>query len=322
MGNLINIAFQGGTHGNYLRFFIEKFSTLTPEIKDLPFTKIGTSHKEIKYSNKVNIYHPSEHNDNFINVDEPHVLITISNDDLLYYQRLVFIRPSDQNLKTNEDNIVLTEKFWGRNINGKFLEANDNHINSFKELYNCKDVPTIVPVFIFRDYIKLLWLSDDDHYYIKRNKLYQKNKPAQCFELPVSTFHDTKKFIKTIIELSQQFNLEIKIDQSAYDIHELFLKNLTNFETKDRMKDILDCIKNKKLYNLNNVDIIEQSYINAWVEKNYEFITMPHSKSYFKNTLEICEYIDWFPHHYKAMNPNLPTFNGRPNPFYLHNKTK
>ena len=31
--------------------------------------------------------------------------------------------------------------------------------------------------------------------------------------------------------------------------------------------------------------------------------------------------IDWFiehyPNHYKAMNPNMPEFDGKPNPFYL-----
>ena len=31
---IVHIAFQGGTHGHFLRYFLDKFSTLTPPITD------------------------------------------------------------------------------------------------------------------------------------------------------------------------------------------------------------------------------------------------------------------------------------------------
>ena len=34
------------------------------------------------------------------------------------------------------------------------------------------------------------------------------------------------------------------------------------------------------------------------------------------------DYLKYYPEHYKAMNPNLPKFNGIPNPFYLWNLKK
>ena len=37
------IGFQGGTYGNFLRYFLDKFCSLTPAIDDLPFNEIGTS---------------------------------------------------------------------------------------------------------------------------------------------------------------------------------------------------------------------------------------------------------------------------------------
>ena len=58
MSHLVNIAFQGGTHGNYLRFCLDKFSTLTPDINEDPFTANNTSHKTLNYSGLINRYHP------------------------------------------------------------------------------------------------------------------------------------------------------------------------------------------------------------------------------------------------------------------------
>ena len=54
-----------------------------------------------------------------------------------------------------------------------------------------------------------------------------------------------------------------------------------------------------------------------WIEKNNSFIQVPNTREFFKDTLEIVEYIEFYPNHYKAMNPNLPMFNGIPNPFHL-----
>ena len=41
---LLNIVFAGGTFGNFLKWFLDKFSKKTPEISLTPFNDIGTSH--------------------------------------------------------------------------------------------------------------------------------------------------------------------------------------------------------------------------------------------------------------------------------------
>ena len=56
----LHIAFQGGTHGHFLRYFLDRFSRHTPVIKDNPFLTIGTSHNsEITYSENFDLYHPT-----------------------------------------------------------------------------------------------------------------------------------------------------------------------------------------------------------------------------------------------------------------------
>ena len=49
---------------------------------------------------------------------------------------------------------------------------------------------------------------------------------------------------------------------------------------------------------------------------------MPNIDPFFSNTQQIVDFIQYYPEHYKAMNPNLPTFNNIPNPFYLWNLKK
>ena len=63
---LLNIVYHGGTFGNFLKFFLDKFSTKTPNIAGDSFTEIGTSHNDnsIQYSGLIQKYHPSFTNDN------------------------------------------------------------------------------------------------------------------------------------------------------------------------------------------------------------------------------------------------------------------
>ena len=42
-GELLNVAYFGNTHGSFVRYFIDKFSELTPPVTQSPFDKQGSS---------------------------------------------------------------------------------------------------------------------------------------------------------------------------------------------------------------------------------------------------------------------------------------
>ena len=67
---------------------------------------------------------------------------------------------------------------------------------------------------------------------------------------------------------------------------------------------------------------MQEAYLYAKLEEENDYVIMPLVNNFFQNTKDILEYITYYPKHYKAMNPNLPTFNGIPNPFYLANLKK
>ncbi len=309
---LANIVYQGGTHGNYLRYCLDKFSTLTNDIEGLPFTKSGTSHNtDLKYSNAFTRYHPNKDAPYFNNINEPHILITVDIDDILFLERMVTIRAGDYDIDTNQDKIKMHDRF---------LDA-FSWREKFQSLYNINllDCYTI-PRFILRDFFKLSFLDPIKNGFIVNDKRLKENKPKNTFLFPVKNFWDKDKFFYTLKQVDKQFNLELKITDET--IHDMFLDKLLFFKTKDRANDIIKAIKNNQDIDISNIDTVEQAYISAWIEKNNDFILIPMCNQFFKSTGEIMEWIKQYPQHYKAMNPNLPKFNGIDNPFYLHGKQK
>ena len=311
MGHLVNIAFQGGTHGNFLRFFIDKFSRHTKDIDGNPFTENHTSHLPVSYSGQVTKYHPTDHEPIYQNIDQPHILITIEKEDLMFIERWATIRAGDHKIDTSQDTVEVNSFFL------KYFPWKEK----FLKLYNLdlEKTPKI-PKFLIRDFYKLSFLDPAHSGYIIADIFYRKNKPKNTFCFPVSSFWNEEKFYNTIEQVNKKFGLQLEIyDKTVYTT---FHKNLHFLDTRYRVNEVINCIKDKKNISLQSLDRVEQAYISAWIEQTFDFITVPLQNSFFKSTLEICEWINYYPKHYKAMNPNLPTFNGIPNPFHLWNLKK
>lgn len=311
MEKLVNIAFQGGTHGNFLRFFIDKFSWHTKDINELPFTENNTSHLPVNYSGLISRYHPADQEPYFQNVDEPHILITVEKEDLLFIERWVTTRAGDFKVDTSQESIQVNSAFlhefnWGK---------------KFAKLYNVdlEKTPRI-PKWLLRDFYKLSFLDPNHSGFIANDNVYRKNQPKNTFLFPVSSFWESERFFDTLEKLDKKFDL--RLDMNGQSVYNLFQKKLQFLDTRFRAQKVIDSIKNNEHMDVKDLDTVEQAYIYAWLEQSFEFIVAPMHNSFFKNTSEILEWIELYPLHYKAMNPNLPIFNGIPNPFYLHNLKK
>jgi hypothetical protein len=298
MEPILYIAYQAGCHGNFLKFFLDKFSKLTPELNDLPFDSYGTSHKKINYSKKFINYHPFEHCESFFNENTPHCLITIDKKDLLFLQRMVYQRPANLNIKTNEDYIKFPEYYF------KYFTEWKNIENLYKNDFNnqCE-----LPKFVLRDFLKMGFLDKDNNGYIKKNSKYFKNNLKNVYYMPLSSFWEEEEFLIQIKNLDKKFHLELdfnKIDEML-EIYKLFIKNLKIHDTKNRCDQIIDAIENKQDLNVKNLDVIEQAYIYAWIELKYTGIITPFTNSFFESTKDINSYIIWFPNFYKMVNPHI-----------------
>ena len=314
---LLNIVFVGGTFGNFLNFFLEKFSTKTPEMYGDPFTEIGTSHDigEQKYSGLIQRYHAPFITANQGESDLQVCIITPSTKKhYLYLKKAQWFRPYNRKISCDD----LWKKAFGEMP--KILKESAIQI---KKIYSLKETEhfTWIPKFIVRDWYKLEFLHDlEDTYTYQLFETFKKHEffnQQRVFELDLETFFHWETFIKNIKELDNFFGLDLDYDRHN-DMKTLFDKGLELDEIRKECNLVESVLEHKEDdIPLNDLDVSTEGFIYAEMEKANDFIQMPLTNRFFRDADEMKQFIDYYPEHYKAMNPNMPKFNGIPNPYYL-----
>lgn len=320
---LVNIAYLGGSHGAFLKYFIDKFSKLTPHISESPFLSNGTSHNLlVNYSGYVNRYGFIDKYGNVINnyklppefQNHAAICILVDDESLLNFTRLNYSREDDHEFTGTQiydfkDNIKCSKKF--------FLLYKDK----IQNMYNIDMTENnILPKSIVRDFFKFMFIDFNHNSHHLATKEIKKNLNEKTLPLLLSDIWNTEKFMKRIAEIDKILNLQLDLGEQAKSLHIEFLNRISLYKTFNRVNDVINAIKTETNLDCCDLDFVEQGFLCAWIENNYKFIITPNTRDFFKNTEEILEYIKFYPNHYKSMNPNLPTFNGIPNPFYLWKK--
>jgi len=312
---LLNIVFHSGTFGNFLKFFLDKFSQKTPNIAGDPFTDMGTSHeKRIPYSGLIQRYHPSFINDNQGNKDLPTcVIVPRTEKHFLYLKKAQWFRVA--NRKVSPDDL------WKKAI-GDMSEYLKDSVNNIVKLYNIKETAhySWIPKFIVRDWYKLEFLQElkdtHNHQWFDTFKTHEFFQDQKLFQLDLETFFDWDTFIENITELDDMFGLSLDYDRKK-EMKELFDKGYSLDSIRQECNLAVDVLKNGTDNKLNNLDVATEGFIYAQIEKANDFIQTPLVNRFFRDADEIRQFVEHYPIHYKAMNPNMPTFNGIPNPYYL-----
>lgn len=288
----IHIGYQGGTHGHFLRYFLDRFCGYTPPITQLPFTDLGTSHGlGLKnYSDAFSHNHP--HIDGWKNNSDPHIIITVNQEDILTLQRIVYIRPADTDQDLQKDKIKLQKKFAD--------------YDSIKKLYGVDPIDG-VPRFILRDFCKLGFSDIQNHGFMAVDKQYRKKEFKNVHYFPVSAFWNHRLFMQQMEMLDKKFKLELLLGEDAVEIHKKFLSLFPQLKTQYRAKDITSAIKQGNNITIPKIDLIEEAYIYSWIETSYPNVLTPLTNTFFISTNEIMQYIDWYPKFYHSRNPTLPT---------------
>ena len=316
---LLNIVFQGGTFGNFLKYFLDKFSLLSPDIKEKPFTDIGASHKKIKYSGLIQRYHAQFINDNKYLIDLP-VCIILPNleKDFFYLKNAQLYRGGDKKIKTDDLWQVEQEKIPER------LKIFHYQIKSLYQIKNCIKIPK----FIVRDWYKLEFLEETktthDYRWFNALKNHPFFKKQKFHHFPLASFFKFDVFLKNVRKLDEFFQLKLDFNRLS-EMEGIFNQgyNLDQYRQESNLVfDIIDILTTENNIDIPELDVSSEGFLYAHIEKKIPFIQMPLTNHFFKNTKEIKEYIRCYPEHYKAMNPNMSKFNGIDNPFYLWNKQK
>ena len=301
---LLNIVFHGGTFGNFLRYFLERFSTKTPDITGEPFTKTGTVHVlgNKDFSGLIQKYHSSFINDNKGNTNLPICLITPSTGKhYLYLKKSHLFRAGD--LKISPDDL------WLKAV-GDMPERIKNYAQAIIKLYDIKDTAhfTWIPKFIVRDWYKLEFLQDieDTHNYqwfdtFKTHPFWEEQK---MFHLDLETFFDWDTFVENITELNDMFGLALDFDRQA-EMKEIFDRGLSLDVVRQECNLVEDVLANRSDLRLDQLDVATEAFIYAETERANPDIQMPLTNRFFRDAEEIRQFIEHFPNWYRRSNPNL-----------------
>ena len=305
----IYILNSSGCHGHYLTYLIDRLSIDTPSITELPFNNLGNSHLDLEYSGYARFLDVFQYQDK--NLKESNIIKIIYPNDILYYERVAMSRAGDANgdLHNLHLDISFMEKY-----NKVFYEK-------IKKLYNVSS--NRIPKFILRDAYKLGFLdwanqgsvisSKKDIRWINNNL--KDNNNLYFFE--VNKFFSLESIRKELKIIDKLFSLNLNLEELEY-VHTEFIKRNKILNTQQRTEQVLNAISNNRSIKIPELDILQQAYVYAVLEKNNDFISMPMTETFFTDTQEIIDYINYYPEHYKEKNHNIPKFKNIPNPFFLH----
>jgi len=301
---LLNIVFQAGTFGHFLKYFLERFSTKTPNITENPFTEIGTSHvlKPNDFSGLIQTYHHWFIKENEGNTNLPICLITTSTEKHhLYLKKAHLFRVGDYKISPDD--------LWSKPI-GEMPERLKNSTHSIIELYDIKDTAhfTWIPKFIVRDWYKLEFLQDlKDTYDYQWAKAFENHEffnDQKVFRLDLETFFGWDTFVGNITELNDMFDLDLDFDRQA-EMKELFNKGLSLDIIRQECNLVEDVLDNQSDLRLDQLDVSTEAFIYAKMEKANPEIQMPLTNRFFRDVEEIRQFIEHYPNWYRRPNPHL-----------------
>ena len=306
----LHVLYHPGTFGNCLKWMLDRFSP-DSKLKGImsPWDKDGRvhgfygtwrtkddEHEDSSYSGRFTNCHQEDVRLSRVSKDTPFVVINYDLTDQLFIERCGFYRdPGQENehdrhkfLLANADKKFLTQSF-GSGINDSKSVA--------KELY------------------KIKWHDAENYKLFKEMLYYMQNDRHHQF--PIDALFNKDLLIKELGKISEKFDLSLDIEEQVID--NVVNKTVTVYTvvTRHRAKQVLTAIEQQQNMDCEDLDIFEQAFIEAVLEKKHDSIIFPYGTSWFKNTDQINDFLNTYPAYLKHMNPRLPWYNNIKNPFYL-----
>ena len=301
---LLNVVFHGGTFGNFLRYFLDRFSTKSPDIVNEPFTDLGTSHStdKIKFSGLFQRYHSIFINDNVGQVGLPIcVPCPTTKKHFLYLKKSQWSRANDRDISPDD--------LWKKAI-GEMKENLPDALDEIIKLYSISEDAyySWIPKFIIRDWYKLEFLHDleDTHNYrwfheFRTHKFFEEQK---VYHLDLEAFFNWDDFMKEITELDRMFLLHLDFNRQG-EMKALFDKGLELDSIRQECIMAESVLEHGAEESFNDLDVATEGFIYAELEKRHPEIQMPLTNRFFRDSEEIRQFLEHFPNWYRRTNPNL-----------------
>ena len=295
--NTIQVIYVPGTFGNCVRWMFDRFTKGSNfEGIDSPWDKHDRAHGSAdKFSERFKRGHQLNGRENSPDPKADKIVISFDPTDLLFVERCGFYRvPGRENEKDRYKDIIDL-------ADASFVKE------SFGSVLSSKTVA--------KELLKIQFHNIEKHLWWNSMKKFITDKNYYQFDMYSLWDHDRLK--NELTKVSERYKLHFNIDEKV--IHNVVEKIKKSYPvmTRKRAHQVLDAIGSNNNIDCNDLDIVEQAYIEAELEKIYDCVIFPYGLNWFKDTNSIREFLDTYPTYLKHMNPRLPWYNNIKNPFYL-----
>ena len=233
----ITIVNWGGGHGNFLRYTLDRFARYTPVIDKVPFTDLGTAHKNIEYSGQFDVNHWDDVKDDFPFTDENIIFIDVE-DQVIYFERACLNRAADVNTDLFDENAIAeTLTKIGSTFPAECKEKGISLKSGFTFGYGNLETHGVT---------------------VRNNQRIEKakQKKNKILFYPLKNFLEQKTFVESIKEIGNFFNIPLNLD-GIETLYKQFASKNKILQTHGDVQQYLNGNKDVQL------DIIQQAYVDA-----------------------------------------------------------
>lgn len=302
---IVNILYQPGFYGNFLRFVCEKFSKLTRDIDRYPFLPNGTAHnyKEIEWSGMFTRHHLDYQPKDGDKVDPICLIKPCNLSGRVLSKTLQLHRAGKKEDRADIDDLF---KFRKSKLHQN-LQMTYDHISKF---YKIAEHDCLLPKYLVRDWFKLEWLGNERESYDYKfyNSLLNSTsyKKQKIYIFPLEAFLKWKDFRTHLVKLDKVFSMNINFDRGN-QIEDLFQEGLSLDRERCSLGNaitVIDSVKKLKNIDIPNLNVVLESFILSEIEKDNLNFIFPMTNTFYSSTKEIIDLIKYFPNYYKMPNPH------------------
>jgi len=284
---MISIDFVPGSHGHFLEYVCNKY-IMGQSIDFNPFNSIGASHAKFDNENYNKNKHFRALHYSIENIDRSDSVlrITVDHDDLLMLTAVTFLRAGDSNINLND----LQHNTYNILSNSKYFSWLVDSLNkSYPNLKMSADNPNC-PRHILREFFKFGFTHPEQNGLILEYNKLSYPSDIKCFDFSYKSFYNKQLFYKNLDKIADWVGRTCSLDIND-TIWDTFYSKQIFRNYKSHCNKIINCIANKEGLAIPNLDLLQESYINGVLEKQYN-IEMPfNQEKYFTNTTEIIKHL-------------------------------
>lgn len=285
---MIPIDFVAGTHGHFLEVTLNKFFSVVP-VDFVPFTALGTSHTATEEYTKNKLFHAEHwselHPEQVKNFDQV-IAIKFSPNDLVYVASVSLLRAGDMQLDNDQLEIDTYNK-----LNNEFYKSSLDTILASYPFLQVDSVNSNIPRYVLREFFKYGFRDPDINGYLRKQQVMQYPDSCNVFEFEFASFYNFDHFVQTIERLEKFLNLNFDFGDEFVAMYKKFIEFIPYLTHKSQCDQIIDQVISQTLVPIPKLTLLQESYINAELEKHFNKEMPFHQDEYFNSTQLVLQYI-------------------------------